>query len=152
MDNLDRRILERLQHDASVTNQALADEVGLSPSACLKRVRRLRESGIIEREVALLSPEAMGPCLHIVVEVTMERDRKSLYKRFLNRVLAAPEVKQCYQVTGECDFILIVVVPDMDAYDRFCDAVLYADDNMRKFRTLLSRKRSKFDTSALLPA
>lgn len=152
MDNLDRRILERLQRDASVTNQALADEVGLSPSACLKRVNRLHESGIIERKVALLSPEAMGPCLYIVVEITMERDHKSLYQRFLNRAVAAPEVKQCYQVTGECDFVLIVEVPDMDAYDRFCDAVLYADDNMRKFRTLLCRKRSKFDTSALLPA
>ncbi|MHB0774228.1 Lrp/AsnC family transcriptional regulator [Halomonas sp. WWR20] len=151
MDNLDRRILERLQRDAGVTNQALADEVGLSPSACLKRVRRLREAGIIEREVVLLSPEAMGRCLHIVVEITMERDRKSLYKRFLDRALAASEVKQCYQVTGECDFVLIVTVPDMDAYDRFCDTVLYADDNVRKFRTLLSRKRCKFDTTAVLP-
>ncbi|MDT8896149.1 Lrp/AsnC family transcriptional regulator [Halomonas sp. I1] len=151
LDNLDRRILDRLQRDADITNQALADEVGLSPSACLKRVKRLRESGIIERQVALLSPDAMPPCLHMVVEVTMERDHKSLYQRFLHRAIAAPEVKQCYQVTGECDFVLIVVVPDMDAYDRFCDTVLYADDNMRKFRTLLSRKRSKFDTSALIP-
>lgn len=80
----------------------------------------------------------------------MERDQKRLYKRFEGRALAAPEVKQCYQVTGESDFVLIVSVPDMDAYDRFCDSVLYADDNMRKFRTLLSRKRSKFDTSATL--
>lgn len=151
LDNLDRRILDRLQRDADITNQALADEVGLSPSACLKRVKRLRETGIIERQVALLSPEAMQPCLHMVVEVTMERDHKSLYQRFLQRAITAPEVKQCYQVTGECDFVLIVVVPDMDAYDRFCDTVLYADDNMRKFRTLLSRKRNKFDTSSLIP-
>ncbi len=92
----------------------------------------------------------MKPCLHMVVEVTMERDHKPLYQRFLQRAIAAPEVKQCYQVTGECDFVLIVVVPDMDAYDRFCDSVLYADDNMRKFRTLLSRKRNKFDTAALI--
>ncbi len=80
----------------------------------------------------------------------MERDHKGLFKRFEDSALAAPEVKQCYKVTGESDFILIVSVPDMQAYDRFCDAVLYADDNMRKFRTLLSRKRSKFDTSTLL--
>ncbi|CBV42040.1 Lrp/AsnC family transcriptional regulator [Halomonas elongata] len=151
LDNLDRRILDRLQRDADITNQALADEVGLSPSACLKRVKRLREAGIIERQVALLSPEAMKPCLHMVVEVTMERDHKRLYQRFQERAIAASEVKQCYQVTGECDFVLIVVVPDMDAYDRFCDNVLYADDNMRKFRTLLSRKRSKFDTSSPIP-
>ena len=77
----------------------------------------------------------------------MERDRKDLYERFLTRVHATPAVKQCYQVTGESDFVLIVVVPDMDAYDRFCDDVLYADDNMRKFRSMVSRFRNKFDTS-----
>lgn len=150
MDTLDRRILDTLQRDASLTNQSLADEVGLSPSACLKRVKRLRATGIIDRVVALLNPEAIGDSLYFIVEVTMERDNKQLYKRFEERALSAPEVKQCYQVTGECDFVLIVSVPDMDAHDSFCDSVLYADDNMRKFRTLLSRKRSKFDTSATL--
>ncbi|EHJ94736.1 Lrp/AsnC family transcriptional regulator [Vreelandella boliviensis] len=147
MDAIDRRILDQLQRDASLTNQALADEIGLSPSACLKRVKRLRDAGIIEREVALLNPNALGQCLHMVVEVTMERDNKSLYQRFLTSALSAPEVKQCYQVTGECDFVLIVTVADLDEYDRFCDRVLYNDDNLRKFRTLLSRKRHKFDTS-----
>ncbi len=150
MDTLDRRILDCLQQDASVTNQVLAEQVGLSPSACLTRVKRLRAGGIIDRVVALLNPEAVSACLYVVVEVTMERDDKRLYRRFEERVLASCEVKQCYQVTGECDFVLIVSVPDMDAYDRFCDGVLYADDNMRKFRTLLSRRRTKFDTSASL--
>ena len=147
MDALDRRLLGRLQRDADVTNQALADEIGLSPSACLKRVKRLREAGTIDRIVALLGTDAVGTELHIVVEVTMERDRADLYRRFEERVLGAPEIKQCYVVTGECDFVLIVSVPDMDAYDRVCDAVLYADDNVRKFRTLVSRRRTKFDTS-----
>jgi Lrp/AsnC family leucine-responsive transcriptional regulator len=150
MDALDQRILDCLQRDARVTNQSLADKVGLSPSACLKRVKRLHDSGIIDRVVALLNPEAIGKSLYFVVEVTMERDQKRLYKRFEDRALAASEVKQCYQVTGECDFVLIVAVPDMDAYDSFCDSILYADDNLRKFRTLVSRKRSKFDTSATL--
>lgn len=148
MDALDLRILDCLQRDASVTNQSLAEEVGLSPSACLKRVKRLRESGVIDRVVALLNPEAIGNSLYFVVEVTMERDQKRLYKRFEDRALAAPEVKQCYQVTGASDYVLIVSVPDLDAYDKFCDSVLYADDNLHKFRTLLSRKRRKFDTSA----
>ncbi|MBE0462060.1 MAG: Lrp/AsnC family transcriptional regulator [Halomonadaceae bacterium] len=147
MDSLDRRILNQLQLDAGMTNQALADAIGLSPSACLKRVNRLRAAGIIDREVALLNPNALGQCLHMVVEVTMERDNKALYQRFLNSALSAPEVKQCYQVTGESDFILIMIVKDLDEYDRFCDQVLYSDDNMRKFRTLLSRKRHKFDIS-----
>lgn len=146
VDRLDRRILDCLQNDSSVTNQELAGRVGLSPSACLKRVRRLRADGIIDREVALLALEKLGPIVHAVVEVTMERDRKDLYQRFVRRVRKAPEVKQCYQVTGEVDFVLVVVVPDMDGYDRFCDDVLYADGNMAKFRTLISRRREKFDT------
>lgn len=150
MDSLDHRILDHLQLDANITNQALAERIGLSPSACLKRVKRLHASGIIDRVVALLNPEATGNSIYLIIEVTMERDHKLLYRRFEDSALAAAEVKQCYQVTGESDFILIVSVPDMQAYDRFCDAVLYADDNMRKFRTLLSRKRSKFDTSTLL--
>lgn len=148
MDQIDQRILAALQDDASQTNQALAEQIGLSPSACLKRVRRLHESGIIDRIVALLNPENVAESLYLIVEVTMERDHKGLYKRFEDRAIAAAAVKQCYQVTGECDFILVLSVPDMQAYDAFCDAVLYADDNMRKFRTLISRKRSKFDTSA----
>ena len=150
-DALDRRILENLQQDASLTNQGLAEVVGLSPSACLKRVKRLRESGVIDRVVALLNPEAIGACLYMVVEVVMKEDNKQHHRRFEKRAMEAPEVKQCYFVTGECDFILIVSVPDLDAFDRFCDAVLYADSNMQKFRTMLSRKRSKFDTSAVLP-
>lgn len=150
LDALDRRILESLQQDASLTNQDLAEVVGLSPSACLKRVKRLRESGVIDRVVALLNPEAIGACLYMVVEVVMKEDNKQFYQRFEKRVMEAPEVKQCYFVTGECDFVLIVSVPDLDAFDRFCNSVLYADSNMQKFRTMLSRKRSKFDTSAVL--
>ncbi|MBT0959625.1 Lrp/AsnC family transcriptional regulator [Denitromonas iodatirespirans] len=147
LDRTDRRILAILQLDARLTNQRLAERIGLSPPACLKRVRRLTESGHITRQVAILDPERLGPLLHIVVEVTMERDRKDLYQRFLLRAVANPAVKQCYQVTGEVDFVLVVVVPDMNAYDRFCDDVLYADDNLRKFRTLVSRFRNKFDTA-----
>lgn len=150
-DRLDLRILDALQNDSRISNLALAEQVGLSPSACLKRVQRLHHQGLIERQVALLAPQKLGIALHMVVEVTMERDRKDLYQRFLRRALAAPEVKQCYQVTGEVDFVLIVDVPDMVAYDRFCDEVLYADDNMRKFRTLISRRRNKFDTRVSLP-
>ncbi|TVO57356.1 Lrp/AsnC family transcriptional regulator [Denitromonas halophila] len=147
LDRIDRRILSILQQDARLTNQKLAEVIGLSPPACLKRVKRMTEQGYISRQVVLLNPDRMGPLLHIVVEVTMERDRKDLYQRFLGRAMAHVAVKQCYQVTGEIDFVLIVVVPTMEAYDQFCDEVLYADDNLRKFRTLVSRFRNKFDTA-----
>ncbi|TVO63109.1 Lrp/AsnC family transcriptional regulator [Denitromonas ohlonensis] len=147
LDRIDRRILSILQRDARLTNQKLAEVIGLSPPACLKRVKRMTEQGYISRQVVLLDPARIGPLLHIVVEVTMERDRKDLYQRFLGRAMAHAAVKQCYQVTGEIDFVLIVVVPTMEAYDQFCDEVLYADDNLRKFRTLVSRFRNKFDTA-----
>lgn len=150
LDAMDRRILKQLQQDASQTNQDLADTVGLSPSACLKRVKRLRESGVIDRVVALLNPAAIGACMYMVVQVEMKEDNKKLYARFEQRAIDAPEVKQCYKVTGETDFILIVAVPDLEAYALFCDAVLYADSNVKKYRTMLSSKRSKFDTSAVL--
>ncbi|MBD3896909.1 Lrp/AsnC family transcriptional regulator [Halomonas sp. ML-15] len=152
MDRLDLRILDQLQHDASLTNQALAERVGLSPSACLKRVRRLKASGVIQREVAILAPDAFSASLNMVVEVTMARDDKALYRDFIQRVETAPEVTQCYQVTGEVDFVLIVSVPDMQGYDRFCESVLYAGGGMHKFRTLISRKRNKFETRLPLNA
>lgn len=147
LDRIDQRLLAILQQDASPTNLRLAEMVGLSPPSCLKRVKRLYAEGYLVRQVALAAPEKMGLLLHIVVEVTMERDRKDLYQAFLRRVSACGAVKQCYQVTGEVDFVLIVMVPDMDAYDRFCDDVLYTDPNMLKFRTLVSRFRNKFDTA-----
>lgn len=150
MDRLDLRILDCLQNDSNVTNQALANRVGLSPSACLKRLQRLRARGVIKREAAQLVPEQLGSTLHIIVEVIMERDRKDLYQRFVRRAHSASEVKQCYEVTGEVDFVLILIVPDMAAYDRFCDEVLYADSNVAKFRTLMSRRREKFDTRLTL--
>ncbi|WKE66393.1 Lrp/AsnC family transcriptional regulator [Gallaecimonas kandeliae] len=146
LDRIDKAILSSLQSDCSQTNLQLAQQVGLSPPACLKRVKRLKAQGYIQKEVALLVPEKFGPYLHMVVEVEMERDNKAMNQRFLQRALASPEVKQCYQVTGEVDFVLICMVPDMPSYEAFCDRVLYAEANLKKFRTLISLKREKFDT------
>lgn len=134
-----------------MTNQSLADEVGLSASACLKRVQRLRERGIIDKVVALLDPEKFGPSLQIVVEVIMTKDDAQLYQRFEQSVNDVAAVKQCYRVTGDSDFVLIVMVRDMNEYDDFCNDVLYSDDNLLKFRTLVARKRAKFDVSIALP-
>ena len=147
LDRIDRRILEQLQRDCSVTNVQLAEWVGLSPPACLKRVRRLTEQGYIDKRVALLVPERLGPSLHMVVEVEMVSDQRHVNDAFARRVRATAEVKQCYRVTGEVDFVLIVMVPDMPAYEVFCERVLYADPNMKKFRTLISMRREKFETA-----
>ncbi|MES9902323.1 MAG: Lrp/AsnC family transcriptional regulator [Sedimenticola sp.] len=147
LDRLDRRILNQLQRNNRISNQALAELVGLSPPACLRRVRLLRESGIIEQEVALLNPEAVGRLINIIVEVEMERDQQDLMKQFKNAVEQSPEVSQCYVVTGEVDFILVVSVPDMQTYETFTQRVLHSQPNLRKFRSLISLRRIKFDTA-----
>ncbi|MES9900038.1 MAG: Lrp/AsnC family transcriptional regulator [Sedimenticola sp.] len=147
LDRLDRRILNQLQRDNRISNQALAEQVGLSPPACLRRVKLLRESGIIKQEVVLLNPEAVGRLINIIVEVEMERDHRDLLDQFQKVVEQSPEVSQCYAVTGEVDFILVVSVADMQAYEAFTQRVLHSQPNLRKFRSLISLRRIKFDTA-----
>lgn len=150
LDRIDRRILNQLQHDNRISNVQLAELVGLSPPACLKRVRRLRESGVIMADVSLLDPVSAGHKINIIVEVEMERDRQELSAQFRKAILASPEVTECYAVTGEVDFILVVSVPDMQAYEAFTRNVLYKHSNMRKYRTLISLDRVKYETAITL--
>lgn len=147
LDRLDQRILNRLQKNNQVTNVQLAEEVGLSPPACLRRVKRLREERIIAADVSLINPQAVGRKINIIVEVEMERDQQELAIIFQNAVQKAPEVTQCYAVTGDVDFILVISVPDMQAYDEFTQRVLYTQPNLRKFRSLISLRRIKFETA-----
>jgi Lrp/AsnC family leucine-responsive transcriptional regulator len=147
LDKLDKTILRQLQDDASMSNLALSRLIGLSPPACLKRVKRLEREGVISARVALLNPEKLGACLHMIVEVRMERDRAELNSQFIKLVQNAKEVKECYKVTGEIDFVLVVTVTDMQAYENFCQRVIYSDANMKNFRTLISINRTKYITS-----
>ncbi len=146
LDEIDRRILRILQSNSHLTNASLAEQVGISPPACLKRVRTLRQNHVILKEVAILNPSLTSNGITMIVEVEMERDRADLNQAFIKRVNAAQEVTQSYQVTGEVDFVLIVSVPDMEAFQYFAEKVLYADQNVRKFRTLISMKRNKYTT------
>jgi len=113
MDQFDARILEALQHNARLTAEALAQRVGLSPDACRKRLARLRAGDVIAAEVAILHPEAVGRGLILIVEVTLQSERLSDIDRFKRRMQDAPEVMQCYYVTGNADFIMIVSMRDM---------------------------------------
>ena len=108
LDRIDRHILNLLQRDNRITNAALAEKVGLSPPACLQRVKRLRASSLIRAEVALLEPKEVGHLLTMIMEVELERDRPDLYERFARSIRQAKEVTQCYQVTGEVDVVLVV--------------------------------------------
>lgn len=150
LDRIDKRILNQLQKDNRISNQDLAEKVGLSPPACLKRVRKLREQGVIAADVSIVDPVITGHRINVIVEVEMDRDQLDVYAAFTKKMHAAPEVTQLYQVTGEVDFVLLVLVPDMQAYEAFARRELSSDPNLRKFRSLISLRREKFSTAVEL--
>lgn len=120
LDRYDRHILEVLQEDASLSNQALADRVGLSSSPCLRRVRALEQAGILIRRVALLERRSLGLELTALIHIGMDRHTPERFDRFEAAVAGYPEVQHCYLITGQAaDYMLQVVVPDMDAYQDF---------------------------------
>ncbi len=143
LDALDRRLLDVLQRDARRSFAELAHEVGSSPASCQRRVARMREAGVIRGEVALVDPEALGPSLTVVVTVELERERLDLVDGFKRAMRDHPLVTHCYMVTGEADFVLIVIVPDVAGFDAFVKSTLYANPNVRKFRSMIALDRIK---------
>ncbi|MFA0011765.1 Lrp/AsnC family transcriptional regulator [Vibrio lentus] len=150
IDRIDRSILVELQKNNRIPNLTLAELVGLSPPACLKRVKRLREEGVIVGDVSIINPELTGNKMTLLVSVEMERDRADIYQIFRGSLVKAPEVTQCYQISGSYDFMLIVTVKDIQAYENFVERVLRKDLNIRKFHTSISMRTVKFSTAVNL--
>jgi Lrp/AsnC family transcriptional regulator, leucine-responsive regulatory protein len=146
LDAADRRILDVLQTDNQITNLALAERIGLSPPACLKRVRRLRADKIIVRDVAVLDPESVGRSIVAFVGVELDRQREDVLAAFERKIAAEPEVQQCDFVSGEIDYLLTVVCRDMEAYNGFARRVLANEHNIKRFRTSFSLSRVKYET------
>ncbi len=120
IDKIDRNILEQLQRDGSLTNQELADKVGLSPSPCLRRVRVLEDAGVIVRQVTILDHKKLGLSLTAIILIGMDRHTPERFAEFEKQVGEYPEVQECYLITGQdADYMLKVVVPDMDHYHHF---------------------------------
>lgn len=120
VDRTDRKILECLQQDGSLTNQQLAEKVGLSPSPCLRRVRALEEAGIILRTATILDHKKLGLSLTAIILIGMDRHTPERFAAFEEQVAGYPEVQECYLITGQsADYMLKVVVPDMDHYHQF---------------------------------
>ncbi len=117
LDEIDLLLLRRLQEDGRASNQALADEVGLSPSACLRRVRRLEEAGVIVGYTALLDAETTGHARTIVVEVTLTSQHEDALLRFEDAVVALPGLRSCHLLAGDADYLLVLTVRDVDAYE-----------------------------------
>ena len=147
LDQIDRAILLELQRDNHQTNVSIAGKVGLSPPACLKRVKRLRESGAIIADVSILSPNVLGTLIHSIFLVEMIDDTRTTFQRFTKLMTDRHEINQCYQVAGESDFALVGSFKSIESLDDFSENVLRANMGVKKFKTLISKKRSKFTTA-----
>jgi DNA-binding Lrp family transcriptional regulator len=155
IDDADLRLLDLLQTDAARSNQTLAELAHLSPPTSLRRIKRLRSLGLIERQVALLSPDRLAPLLGhgltALVEVTLERQGAEHQEAFEARVVPDPAVQQCYRVSPGPDFMLVVHTTDMPAYLALAQRLFTADANVRNVKAFFSVKRAKFDPRLPLP-
>jgi DNA-binding Lrp family transcriptional regulator len=145
LDEVDQRLLGLLQDDASRSNQALADAAHVSPATALRRVRRLMDAGVIERQVAIVSPQAFGTGLTAIVEVTLDRQGVEHLDAFEARALAESAVQQCYRVTPGPDLVLVVWVRDMSHYNALVQRLFTEDANVRNVKSYFATRRSKFE-------
>lgn len=137
VDELDRKILRALESNADLANKVLADQIGLSPSACLRRVSRLKEMGAIKKIVAVVDPDCYERKLSVVVSVKFERHGIQARQDFFNQLKREKAVVQCYMVTGEVGSILILNVADMEEYTEFTDRLFNEDPNVSAFTTFM---------------
>ena len=148
LDATDLLLLAQLQRDASLNNQELAERVYTSPPTCLRRVKRLRDAGLIEKQVAILQPErlaaAVGHGLTAIVEITLDRQDAEALERFEARVAGDAAVQQCYRVSPGPDFCLVVHASDMPSYQALTQRLFTSDANVRNVKAFFSIKRSKF--------
>ena len=151
LDATDLRILHLLQHDASLSNQDLAAAAHTSPATCLRRVKRLVESGVIERRVAVLSPERLGAGLTAIAEITLDRQGAEHLAAFEQRAVGDAAVQQCHRVSPGPDFILVLQVADMSAWNALVERLFTQDANVRNVKSFFSVKRAKFETKVPLP-
>ena len=147
LDDLDRKILDRYQHDTRTPAQVIGRAIGLSAAAVQRRIKRLRAAGVIVGEVAVVAPERVGYGLTCVVGVRLQREGSAENRQFKTRMLRHKRVQQCYSVTGDVDFMLVVLSRDVGDFERFAQATLYSDDNVRTFTTYVVLDRVKYTTT-----
>ena len=156
MDDLDQRILQALQDNAALTHAQLAERVHSSAPTCMRRVHRLKAEGWIEREVAILNSEKLGRelgwGLQAIVEVSLEQQTAHWLDEFERAVCASAAVQQCWRTTAGPDFVLVLQLADMPAYQAWASAFLAADQKVRNVKTYFASKRAKFGTALVWPA
>lgn len=149
LDGIDLALLDQLQSDASLNNQDLAQRIHVSPPTCLRRVKRLRDLGLIARQVAILDTDRLAPHLghglQALVEITLDRQGDEQQHAFEQRVVQDPAVQQCYRVSPGPDFILVVHTRDMPDYLALAQRLFTSDANVRNVKAFFSVRRAKFD-------
>ncbi|MDH3266374.1 MAG: Lrp/AsnC family transcriptional regulator [Gammaproteobacteria bacterium] len=143
----DRRILAELQRDSRLTNQELADKVGMSSSATWRRVKSLEENGVLERYTAIVNPKMAGFSLASMVQISLARHEQTHVDNFIKEVKQHPEVLECFATSGEADFHLRVVVEDIDAYNAFLDEFIFKLPGVSQVRSNIVLKEIKTDTA-----
>lgn len=143
LDRFDLHLLELLQADARAPVPTLAESVGLSAPACYRRIRRLRELGAIEREVAVVRPRTLGWSVSMLVLVVLEREGRQTIDEIMRKLTGVPQVRDFWHVTGEYSFVCHIVARDMEDYDLLATRLFSGDERVRSFQTLVVMREAK---------
>ena len=146
LDKLDRKLLNLLQKDNQISTRTLAEKLHISQPTCLRRIKELREAGVINAEVAMVDPFALGYGMLAFLEISLTDQSDEHMREFETRMNKEAEVMQCYFVSGEYDYFLAIHVIDMDAYYQFVRRVISGSGNVRHFHSRFPMKRAKFST------
>ncbi|WP_087732161.1 Lrp/AsnC family transcriptional regulator [Paraburkholderia piptadeniae] len=151
LDRIDIAILQQLQQNARITNAELARAVNLSPTPCFNRVRALEKLGLFRQQVTLLDAKALGLRINVFIQVSLEKQVEDALRRFEQEVGERPEVMECYLMTGDADYLLRVVVPDMQSLERFIVQWLTKIPGVSNIRSSFALKQVRYKTALPLP-
>ncbi len=143
LDVQDLRILNILQVDSRISAEMLSEEVGLSTASIHRRLKKLRDNKIITAEVAIVSPKSVGQAMTFIISVQLRRENVNCFNLFKEKVKKSNRIQQCYYITGEADFILIVTAKDMEDFDQFTKKMFFSDSNVLHFKTSVVMERTK---------
>ncbi|MER8989781.1 Lrp/AsnC family transcriptional regulator [Mesorhizobium sp. M0843] len=142
-DRIDARILELVQQNNRSTSDVIAEKVGLSATACQRRLKRLRAEGIIEADVSIISAKAVGRPIQMIVMVTLERERADIIDKFKRDIKSSPEIATGFYITGEADFVLYITARSMEDYEQFTRKFFYQNTHIKSLKTMVVVDRVK---------
>lgn len=143
LDAFDRKILDILQRDNTTPQRTIGEAVGLSAPAVQRRIKRMTEDGVIAANVAVIDPAAVGQAITIFVEVEVISETAAQIEQAKREFAAEPQIQQCYYVTGEADFVLVIVLPSMADYEALTRRLFFGNNNVKRFRTFVAMDRIK---------